>query len=486
MVSLTDVGLVFDDSYIHLQFARSIFDGEAWQYNHGEISTGSTSPLWSIALSPLFLISTDPVILMWGVYVISALFYIASTVLVGRIALNYTSSLSWSFIAMAVFVFLPRNTLLMLSGMETPLFVFMILLSIILLDRMDPVIDPFIGIAVGLTFLTRPEGVLLAVVCIPARLVILATRRQINRQRIIPLFAMLSFMGIIASSWVSFCLISTGHPLPATFYAKAGVPTDNAIAIWNNHWSSWFWRYPYLIPGIVAGVFLLAFKKPHPWLFAISLAVVYRFTLPFYAIINHSRYLVPVFDLLAVTFVITIGMIQKESTKLGPNEVTSGRRFKEDLSVKLVAIIIVCSIVFASAYPQYFNHADLHALEVKNTNERQVIIGQWLRENTPEDAVLAIHDAGALKFFSERRIIDMARLITPEITFGNMTRQDKLRYLKDEGCEYFVYFDRLFKVWAYFLHGAYTVLYEARIPDCVLPGNANMSVYYINWSLTNY
>jgi hypothetical protein len=486
MISLTNHGLVFDDSYIHLQFARTIFEGEAWQYNPGEISTGSTSPLWSIVLSPLFLISTDPTDLIWGVYGISVLFYISSTFLVGRISLNYTSSLSWSVIAMLAFVFVPRNTLLMLSGMETPLFVFLVLLSIVFLDRMEPAFDPIIGVVVGLAFLARPEGVLLAVVCVPARLMILAVRRKINRQRIIPILAMFGLMAIIASFWVMFCLSTTGHILPATFYAKSGVVTSNAVIRWNDTWTAWYWRYPYLLPGIFAGIILVGYKKPHPWLFAISLAITYRLTFPFFALINHARYLVPVFDLFVITFVITMGLIQKESVRVEPSQIVSQVRARTDIGVKIIAIAIVCFLVFATSYPQYFEHADLHALEVKNTNERQVIIGQWIRENTPEDAVLAIHDAGALKLFSERRIIDLAGLITPEITFGNMTRPEKLVYLKEEGCEYFVFFDRLFTNWAFYLGGAYTVLYEARIPDCVLPANANMSVYFINWSLTHY
>ncbi|MHA2140316.1 MAG: hypothetical protein ACXADC_05370 [Candidatus Thorarchaeota archaeon] len=486
MATLTDPGFVFDDCYIHLQFARTIFEGEAWQYNPGELSTGSTSPLWSIILSPLFLFTTDPTSLIWGVYVISALLYISSTFLVGKISLSYTSSITWSVIAMLGFVFVPRNTLLMISGMETPLFVFLVLLSIILLDRMEPRFDPIIGAVIGLAFLARPEGVLLALVCVPARFMILAVRRKINRQRIIPMVSMVGLMAIIASIWVLFCLSTTGQILPATFYAKSGVVTPNAINLWNNHWTGWYWRYPYLLLGIIMGIVLVVYKKPHPWLFALSLAITYRLTFPFFALINHARYLVPVFDLFVVTFVIALGLLQKESVKVGKDGIANNEKARTDKGVKILAIAIVCFIVFATSYPQYFDHADLHALEVKNTNERQVIIGKWIRENTPEDAVLAIHDAGALRFFSERRIIDLAGLISPDITFGNMTRPEKLVYLKEEGCEYFVFFDRLFYNWAYHLVGAYTVLYEARIPDCVIPSNANMSVYFINWSLSRF
>ncbi len=481
----TDVGLVFDDSFIHLQFARTIHEGIAWQYNPGEISTGSTSPLWSITLSFLFFLTSDSTSLLWGVHFVSVLFYIASTFLVGYIVMTYISSLSWSLVAMAGFVFLPRNTLLMLSGMETPLFLFLILLSLAVMDRQEQIYDSIIGIIAGLIFLARPEGALIALVCVPVRFLILDIDRRINRARLISLMGMYGYTAVIASSWMLFCLHSSGYLLPATFYVKASV-TDFAIEAWDGHWIFWFGQYPYLLPSIFFGALLVLYKKPHPWLFAITLALAYRFTLPYNALINHARYLVPVFDLLALSFILGIAQLQNTIIQW-ISASNSFRHAKEtETPIKVATIAIVCLFMVASIAPQYSLWTYVHATEVRNTNERQVLIGQWLKENTPEDAVIAIHDAGAIRFFSERRIIDLVGLVTPEIAFGNMTSIEILSYLRAEGCEYFVFFNRLFTYWGYLLGGAYTILYEAFTEDCILPDNANMTVYQINWSLTSY
>jgi hypothetical protein len=41
--------------------------------------------------------------------------------------------------------------------------------------------------------------------------------------------------------------------------------------------------------------------------------------------------------------------------------------------------------------------------------------GRWLHENTPERSVIATPDIGALGYFSRRRIVDLAGLVTPQM-----------------------------------------------------------------------
>ena len=39
----------------------------------------------------------------------------------------------------------------------------------------------------------------------------------------------------------------------------------------------------------------------------------------------------------------------------------------------------------------------------------------WINENLPKDSVIAAHDIGAVGFFANRKIIDLAGLISPEV-----------------------------------------------------------------------
>ena len=44
-----------------------------------------------------------------------------------------------------------------------------------------------------------------------------------------------------------------------------------------------------------------------------------------------------------------------------------------------------------------------------------VTVAQWLRDNTAEDALIASHDIGAIGYFAERPLLDLAGLVSPEV-----------------------------------------------------------------------
>ena len=43
-----------DDSWIHMQFARNLAEGRGFAYNPGVPVSGSTAPLWTLALGGVF------------------------------------------------------------------------------------------------------------------------------------------------------------------------------------------------------------------------------------------------------------------------------------------------------------------------------------------------------------------------------------------------------------------------------------------------
>ncbi len=55
------------------------------------------------------------------------------------------------------------------------------------------------------------------------------------------------------------------------------------------------------------------------------------------------------------------------------------------------------------------------AQNVNEVLEIDVALGKWLAENTPSDALIAVDDIGAIAFLSERQIVDMNGLISPEV-----------------------------------------------------------------------
>ena len=64
-----------------------------------------------------------------------------------------------------------------------------------------------------------------------------------------------------------------------------------------------------------------------------------------------------------------------------------------------------------------------YAANVADINQMHVAMGQWLAANTPAEAVVASNDIGAIAYFSERRLLDIVGLATPEM-LGYLQRGD--------------------------------------------------------------
>ncbi|MFW9892826.1 MAG: hypothetical protein ACFFFO_11515 [Candidatus Thorarchaeota archaeon] len=482
MLGLGNPGFTLDDSWIHLQFARTIYEGTPWEYSPSYPSTGSTSPLWSILLSVIFFFTSDTISVVWGVLMISILFFIACSFLVGYLIQAYTESSLWGIVGILGFVILPRNTWLMLSGMETPLFMFILLFSIYLLDRTDLKADLLLGVFAGLAYLSRPEGVLIAVLLIPFRFLMLSYKRQVNRKRILTLIISGIVAIIIVLPWILHCINVTGLPLPDTFYAKVHSPTDVEKEAWDIWWYFFVREMYFLLFGISAGVFLLLKGKPFPWILAVSLTILYRLSAPYASLINNARYLVPIFDLFLIAAVVFAAWIIEASfEKL--------LKVKGTMDVRYLSVIAISILLLVPLIPSYVSQADYFTKSVRTINDMHVGIGTWLAENTPEDAVFATHDAGAIRYISGRRMIDLAGLLSPDIIHGNMSSTETLRYLRQQGCNYFVFFDELFIWWTLFLpSNAYERIYTVHIPPEIYAsaGRDTMSVFQIYWENTTY
>ena len=59
--------------------------------------------------------------------------------------------------------------------------------------------------------------------------------------------------------------------------------------------------------------------------------------------------------------------------------------------------------------------ARAYASDVAFIENEMVDVAHWLRDNTAEDALIAAHDIGAIGYFSERPLLDLAGLVSPEI-----------------------------------------------------------------------
>ncbi len=479
MLAWTEPGFPLDDTWIHLQYAKTIHEGRPWEYSPGQPSTGSTSPLWSIVLSVLFLFTEEPTVIVWGTILLTTTFYVVSTFLVGKIASEYVKNPVWGVLAMIGFVIVPGNTWLMLSGMETSLFMTLLLLAVLLLERREMKYDLAIAVVVGLAVLARPEAVVIVLVCIPARILILVWNGEVTRRRVYSFLLMGIIIAAVVLPWILHCMSVSGHPLPDTFYAKYQPPSQSDIESWNIWWNFWLMQWPFLLVAFVGGLVLVAKGRPHLWLLAIALTVLYRFTMPLIALLANHRYLIPVHCLFFVVAAISVGFIIEA--------VLENRQYLDAPgTIRLLAAILVIGVLLAPMIPGYCAQAEKFGNATKNINDMQVAIGEWVYHNTPDDAVLALCDIGAIRFFSNRSIIDLIGLVTPDILYGNFTRLETLHYLKNHSCDYMVIWTDWFWAYEVYVAGAWENLFTVSLTDNIICGRDAMSVYHINWSLTSF
>jgi len=64
----------------------------------------------------------------------------------------------------------------------------------------------------------------------------------------------------------------------------------------------------------------------------------------------------------------------------------------------------------------------------------------WVKDNTKQDALIAVHDIGAMGYFGGRNIIDLAGLIQPELITIIRDEQGIKDYLIQSNADYLVAF----------------------------------------------
>lgn len=402
-----------DDVWIHQVYARSIAEGQPFAYNPGEQETGSTSPLWAFLLAPAHVVGIPPV-------AFTKILCIVLTALAAwagwRIARAMGESRAGMLFAVAL-PLMPYFAFAAVSGTEVPLFVFLSLLAVEMLLRGRPRAG---GLVTGLAILSRPEGFLL----LGAGALSIAVARPRERDRLAGAVAFLLVAGAVVAPWVLYCVVATGRPLPATFYAKAHWfgPLDfaqigkiGALLADQSFIGSTIGR-AVAIPQIVIGLAMIVLGTVRcvrggrttlilvglsGWLFLYALSMTtplgerWPADLPgsvrnFY----FARYLLPGFAPLLLVFVLGVEELRRR---------VSGRAGR-------VAVVAILLLLVASSLAGHGRMRSVYSWNCRNIEELQVVAARWVATNIPEEASVGVSDAGAMRYFGRHRIFDLVGL----------------------------------------------------------------------------
>jgi hypothetical protein len=414
------IGFPLDDAWIHLTYARNFALHEQWAFRLGEPSAGSTSPLWTILLAIGYLLKLAPYI--WPFFlgwVLLTLLGIQAETVTRKLVSTYRTPVPWVGF---FFVTVWHLTWSAVSGMETLLqgYIFLYVLSTLLVN---PGRYLALGFLTGLSIWVRPDGITL----LGPLLLTAAMLEKRDRQRLNAIARILIGFSAMFVPYLLFNLALSGHPLPNTFYAKQAEYQAAWIALGlsvrlNN----------YLLPilaspfiALLPGAVIWMGKQVRNWDWAAIASLLwfagyiglYFLRLPAY---QHGRYIIPAFPILYLW-----GMLGLVEYVTSP---TANRRIAL-VWTSLTGLLCVLFTVIAARQ----NAADVAWIE-----KEMVGTATWVQENLPPDAMLAVHDIGAIGYFDQHPIIDLAGLVSPDVV-PFIRDQDRIAaYLDRRGADYLV------------------------------------------------
>lgn len=408
-----------DDAWIHQTYARSVATSGRWAYAGGEASSGSTSPLWTLLLVPGHLLGLSP--LLWATTLgmaawggtIAGGYHLARLLLADRrvaaaaaLAIGAEWHLAWAA----------------LSGMEILLYAALaLLLMIVVLGERGPPLGW--GLLGALLTLTRPEGILLLGLLALYRL---WSRRANPRAALREIVWLAAGWILLVTPALLFNWRVSGLLLPNTFYAKQqeyaillhDVPTWRQLL--RLAWQPW-----------IGGQTLLLLALPWlprrhwptvawvPGLWAAGIILLYALRLP--VTYQHGRYLMPVIPVLLIYGVAALTALLDRSPPL----------LRRPLMAAVGTGFLLFLLLGATAYGR-----DVAVIECE-----MAASATWIATNSPPETLIAAHDIGRLGYLTERPILDLAGLISPEVIPIIRDEAALLALARRRGARYLVTFE---------------------------------------------
>jgi hypothetical protein len=452
-------GFPLDDAWIHQTYARNLGREYLWIFSDDTPSGGSTGPAWGFLIGILYFLRLPPII---GTYFIGFLLMFANSIISLEILRKLKVPLDNYLLSACVLLALEWHLIWSaLSGMETLLLISCSLLLFKFLLENDERWW-IAGLIIGLSIWARPDGLTLLG---PAVVSFFARRKDTDRfQRKMGVF-LGSFIGIF-SLYCLFNWIVAGDIWPNTFYAKQA---EYAIL----RESGFLARYFRLLSQFVTGIGILlipgmilesaAYLKERNWVQLSGLAWffgyigLYAWRLP--VTYQHGRYIIPA---------IPLGLVFGTAGILKWIEMGSELRWKRLLSAAWLGSALIVTISF------WVLGAKSYSRDVAVIGSEMVKTALWINKNTDSDDVIAAHDIGALGYFSDREILDLAGLITPDVIPFIRDEVEIKRYLDQNEVDYLM----TFPDWYPILVDGLEIAYKSGGFYAPQYGQENMTVFF--------
>lgn len=402
-----------DDPWIHLTFAKNITKYFSFSYFKDEIVTaGSTSPLYTFILAAGFLFYKNEILLS---FIFGVLFFSVSSFIMFKLLITtFPRQTILAFFVTCVFIMDQWINFISLSEMETTLFI-LILISCSYFYKIRNAV-PF-AITLGLIIWCRPDGIVFILAVLLTYIIEKYYYKKTSDSKSFDSSELKSIIYISSGLILLYCFMNlylSGSILPNTYSAKVfgDINAEKRInfvteEVWKYFTSG---HYSLLMVGFFVSLVKFSYTVHNRsynqitlYVFFILIFIVtYSIELP--SLNRFGRYgipLIPFFIIISMNgFNDLFGMLNK---------------YLQKSFVSKIAFLIFFPVIFYFSGKDYENAKKEFARECKHIYERQVVTAMWIRENTEESDIIATHDIGAIGFYSDRKIADVAGLVNPEL-----------------------------------------------------------------------
>lgn len=391
-----------DDAYIFMRYVQNFGAGRGLVYNVGDRVIGYTSPLFVLTISGLHFI-LRPLPLDGLISLLNTMLFVVLVLVTALTRERFGSSAAFPLLLVFYFPYLDAS----MNGMETMLFVTCIVASVVSLTcgKTD------LGLVLAmLAALTRPEGILL-LGCVVAVLLWVRPPK-------IPIWG-IALSVLLAALWLSFCFSYYGTVVPHSMLAKAtplarvqaqvGGPLDKYVLLALGFSSVSFAKLPDAVrlglyavgvasmPVIVLAL-LSSLRRRDAWavfpLFFLSVWVFYCIGKP---VSIWSWYTIPTSIAFAASLlpwlIERFSLVQTPMRRLGLE----------------AAAALFCLATIAVGLPQRVQGE-------RGMTARLFDEADYIKATIPQAKSLMVGDIGIVGYKTGLRIIDLAGLVSPEVT----------------------------------------------------------------------
>ena len=426
-----------DDAFIHLEYARSVFQGHGFMFN-GHVSNGDTSPLWVLLLAlSRALISNDWIVSGKVLTAVSATLCLYTLY-------RFSKSLSESgggaqayppALLLVIFTINPYYAYWAYSGMEALLGSAFLLIVCMRVtdDRASYAATLGSALLLGLTPLLRPEMVLLVVSAAPFLVwrSLVLSREEATGSRLLKLALIGVALSLPLAIWSAYALHAFGYVAPNTNAAKRAAPGTSVVLRLLEVWGMGFpsaLAVTLLAPILFLKAKLISSSPTDSNARLTSLAAALpRATWPLiaYAVLTTLFYIVN------HTYVQTRYIVV-----LGPGLLAVALHLASQNESRLQKI----AFTLLSACPLFFTITQAYPL-IQNKVKNDADIAEmchFINDHIDAKAKIAVYSIGEYGFMIKQSLIDTGGITQPEAAAYLWSPDEMSKWVSRQGAKYYI------------------------------------------------